>query len=107
MRILINDLEKWIMDRYNENMMRKQMLRAPEHSRNNLLEREKPQMPEQKLTFKITYYPAFQNIRSITPNKERKKIIPNAPLIGFRNGKNLKDYLVRTTLPILIKKWKM
>ena len=45
---------------YNEKMIRKQILRAREHSRNDLLEREKQQMSEQKLTFNITYYPDFQ-----------------------------------------------
>ena len=67
---------------YNEKMIRKQILRAREHSRNDLLEREKQQMSEQKLTFNITYYPAFQNVRAImeelhillTPNKEHKKV---------------------------------
>ena len=34
---------------YNEKMIRNQILRAQEHSRNDLLEREKPQMSEQKL----------------------------------------------------------
>ena len=61
-----NDLEKCLMERgYNEKMIRKQILRAREHSRNDLFERKKPQMPEQKLTFNITYCPAFQNIRAI------------------------------------------
>ena len=56
-----NDLEKWLMERgYNEKMVRNQILRAREHSRNDLLEREKQQMSEQKLTFNITYYPDFQ-----------------------------------------------
>ena len=50
---------------YNEKMIRKQILRAREHSRNDLLEREKQQMSEQKLTFNITYYPAFQNVTAI------------------------------------------
>ena len=37
-----NDLEKWLMERgYNEKMIRKQILRAREHSRNDLLEKEK------------------------------------------------------------------
>ena len=49
---------------YNEKMIRKQILRAREHSKNDLLEREKQQMSEQKLAFKITYYPAFQNVNS-------------------------------------------
>ena len=64
-------------------------------------------MSEQKLAFNITYYPAFQNVRAImeelhillTPNKEHKKVFPNVPVIGFRNGKSLKDFLVRATLP--------
>ena len=97
-----NDLEKWLMERgYNEKMIRKQILRAREHSRNDLFEREKPQMSEQKLTFNITYYPAFQNSRAImeelhiflTPNKEHNKAFPNVPVLGFRNGKSLKDFL--------------
>ena len=37
----------------------------------------------------------------LAPNKEQKKLIPNLPVIGFRNGKNLQDYLVRETLPFL------
>ena len=63
---------------YYEKMIRKQILRARKHSRNDLLEKEKPQMSEKKLTFNITYYSAFQNVRAIMeelhilliPNKE-------------------------------------
>ena len=40
-------------------MIRKQVLRARERLQNDLLEREKQEMSEQKLTFSITYYPAF------------------------------------------------
>ena len=66
-------------------------------------------MPEQKVTFNITYYPAFQNVSAImkelyillTPNKEHKKVFPNVLVIRFRNGKSFKDCLVRATLPIL------
>ena len=43
----------------------KRILGAWEHSRNDLLEREKQQMSELKVTFSITYYPAFQNVRTI------------------------------------------
>ena len=86
--------KKWLLERgYNEKMIRKQILRAREHSRNDFLEREKQQMSDQKLTFNITYYPAFQNVRAImeelhillTPNTEHKKVFPNVPVIGFRN----------------------
>ena len=90
-------------------MIPNQILRTREHWKNDLLEREKPQMSEQKLTFNITYYPAFQNIRTImeelhillTPNKEHKKLIPNVAVIGFQKSKSLKDFLVGAALPKL------
>ena len=81
-------------------MIRKQVSRARERLQNDLLEREKQEMSEQKLTFSITYYPAFQNVRAImeelhilTPNKGHKKVFPNVPVVGFRNDKSLKDSL--------------
>ena len=88
-------------------MIREQISRAREHSRKELLEREKAEASEPKLTFNITYYPAFQNIRNIfkelhlllAPNKEHKTVCPNVPVVGFRNGQSLKDYLVRAALP--------
>ena len=72
-------------------------------------------MAEKNLTFNITYYPDFQNVRSIiqelhilsTPNKEHKRLFPNAPVIGIWNGKTLKDYLVKRRLPIFNKEWYM
>ena len=83
---------------YNEKMILKQILRAQEYSRNNLLKREKPQMPEQKITFKITYHPGFQNIRKIMEELHKhRKVFPNVSAIGFWNGKSLEDYLVRAT----------
>ena len=105
-----NDLEKWLMDRgYNEKMITKQKLSAREHSRNDLLEKEKQQLSEKKLTFNITYYPVFRNVMSIMeelhilliPNKEHKKVFSDVPVVGFQNGKGLKDYLLRAKLPKL------
>ena len=92
---------------YNGKMIRKQILRAREHSRKDLLEREKTETSEPKLTFNITYYPVFQNIRNtlqelhlfLVPDKKHKKVLPDVPVVGFRNGKSLKDYLVRAALP--------
>ena len=63
-------------------------------------------MSEIKMTLNITYYTAFQNVRSImeelhillTPNKEHKETFPNVPVIGFRNEKCLKGYLGRAKL---------
>ena len=37
----------------------------------------------------------------LTPNKEHKKVFPNVLVIKFWNGKSLKDFLVRATLPKL------
>ena len=84
---------------YNGKMIRKQILRVREHSRKDLFEREKAETSEPKLTFNITYYPVFQNIRNIlqelylllAPDKEHKKVFSNVPVVGFRNGKSLKD----------------
>ena len=100
-----NDLEKWLMERgYNEKVIRKQILNILE---NDLLEKKKLQMSERKLTFNIKHYPAFRNVRSImeephkllTPNKEHKKVFPDVSVVGFRNGRSLKDYLVIARLP--------
>ena len=83
------------------------MLSVRKHSRNDLLEKQKQHMmSEKKLKFNITYYPAFQNVRNLieklhilfTPNKEHKKAFPDVPLVGFRNGKSLKNCLVTAWL---------
>ena len=37
----------------------------------------------------------------LTANKEHKKVFLNVSIKGFRNGKSLKDYFVRATLPKL------
>ena len=102
------DLEGWLMERgYNGKMIRKQIFKTRGHSRKDLLEREKTETSEPKLAFDITYYPIFQNTRNIlqelhlllAPDKEHKKVFPDVPAVGFRNGKSLKDYLVRAALP--------
>ena len=83
-------------------MVRTQILRARGESRDSLLERGNTRTSESKLTFNITYYLAFQNVRSIleelqilpASDQEHKKVFPEVPIVGFRNGKSLKDYLV-------------
>ena len=88
---------------YNEKMIRKQILKAREHSRKNLLEKEKIKTSEQN----ITYYPVVQNIRNVlqelhlllAPDKEHKKVFTNVPVVRSRDGKSLKDYLVKAALP--------
>ena len=94
---------------YNKKMMRKQIFSAREHSRNDLLKKEKQQLSERKLTFSITYDPVFRNVRGVmeelhillTPNKEHEKVYSDVPVVGFLNGQSLKDYLVRVKLPKL------
>ena len=88
-------------------MVRKQVLPARELARENLLGNVKSGLYQKKLTFKITYYPVFENVRNIlqklhillTPGQEHKKVSQDIPVVGFRNGKSLKDHLVRPKLP--------
>ena len=73
-----------------------------------MLEKERNHPEENKLTFNITYYPVFQNTKTIleelqillAPDKEHQKLFPIVPVVGFHNGKSLKDNLVRASLPI-------
>ena len=34
----------------------------------------------------------------LTPNKKHKKVFPDVPVVGFPNGKSLKDYLIGVKL---------
>ena len=73
---------------YSERMARTQILKARGESRDSLLERGNTKT-NTKLTFNITYYPAFQNVRSIleelqillAPDKEHKKVFPEVPIV--------------------------
>ena len=61
-----NKLESWLLEKgYSEKMVRKQVLRAHEHSKKNLLENLKSESDQMKLIFDIIYYPIFQNVRDI------------------------------------------
>ena len=88
-------------------MVRKQVLWGHEHSRESLLEKVKSESDQNKLTFNITYYAAFQNVRNIlqelhillTPDQEHTKVFQDIPVVGFCNGKSLKDHLVKAKLP--------
>ena len=35
----------------------------------------------------------------LAPDKEHEKVFADVPVVGFHNGKSLKDYLVRAALP--------
>ena len=85
---------------YTERMVRTHQLKARGESRRSLLEEVNTKTTESELTFHITYYPAFQNVRSIleellillAPYKEHKKVFPEVPIVEFRDGKSLRDY---------------
>ena len=105
-----NELEHWLHERgYSERVVRQEILKARKIPRNELLQKEHNHPEENKLTLNITYYHAFQNTKTIleelqillAPDKEHQKVFPNVPIVGFRNGKSLKDHLVRASLPIL------
>ena len=102
------ELKSWLLEKgYSEKMVRKQVLRPREHSRESLLEKVKSEPDQNKLTFNITYYPVFQNVRNIlqelhillTPDKKHQKVFQDIPAEWFRNGKSLKDHLVTVKLP--------
>ena len=108
---MISDVTSWkvgsLKKGCSEKIVRKQVSRAHEHSRESLLEKVKLESNQKKLTLNITYYPIFQNIRNIlqelhillTPDHEHKKVFQDIPVVGFRNGESLKDHLVRAKLP--------
>ena len=37
----------------------------------------------------------------LAPGKKHEKVFPNVPIVGFHDGKSLKDHLVKASLPIL------
>ena len=77
---------------YSERLVRMQILKARGESRDSLLEQGNTRTSESKLTFNVTYYPVFENVRSIlqelqvllAPNKEHKKVFTDVPIVGFR-----------------------
>ena len=66
----------------------------------------KAESDQKKLTFNITYYLLFQDVRNIlqelhillTPDQELKTVFQDITVVRFHNGKSLKDPLVRAKL---------
>ena len=103
-----NDLEKWLSERdYSEKLVRKEILKARSQSRETLVNKEKISRNDDRVTFNITYYPVFKNIRIVleelhillAPDEQHRNVFTDIPRIGFKNGKCLKDHLVRSVLP--------
>ena len=106
--IYCNNLEKWLSERAcSEKLVRKEILKARSQSRETLLNKEKMSRNDDRVTFNITYYPVFKNIRILleelhillAPDEQHRKVFTDIPRIGLKNGKSLKDHLVRSVLP--------
>ena len=97
-----NELESWLLERgYNAKLVRQKVLEGRKFNRNYLLDREKDEKMT-NLTLNIIYHPAFSKIKNIlskihvilTHDQEHRKVFPNVPIVGFRNGQSLKNILV-------------
>ena len=107
-----NQLEQWLHERgYNKKLVRKEILKARKFSRNDLLDKETQNKSNSVLTLNVTYHPAYAKIKRIlkeihlllTPDKEHQKVFSSIPIVGFKRGKSLKDYLVKAKVPTLEK----
>ena len=96
-----NHLEKWLIERgYSEREVRKQILRARGFSRDSLLDRENTREEQNKITFNLTYYPVFENVKKIsaesrlllTPDVAHKAVFTNVLI-------SLKDHLAWVMIP--------
>ena len=87
-------------------MVRKQVFRSSEHSRESLLSRVKSESDQKKLKFNINHYLVFQNERNllqelrilVTPDRKQDKVLQDVPLAGVCNGKCIKNHLVGAKL---------
>ena len=60
-----NDLERFLLEtEYSSKMVRKEILRARKILRNDLLDKEKTQGNDSKLTLNVRYYPVFKHLKS-------------------------------------------
>ena len=101
-------MERFLLERgYSSKLVRKEILRARKIPRNELLDKEKSQGNDSKLTFNVTYYPVFRHLKNqlkelhviLACVEAHKKVFPEVPIIGSNNNKNLKSHLGRAALP--------
>ena len=102
------DLEKFLMERgYSSMLVEKEILWARKIPRNELLDEEKSQRYDSKLTFNVTYYPVFRHLKAqlkellviLACDEDHKKVFHEVPVTGFKNSKNINSHLVRAALP--------
>ena len=88
-------------------MVQKEILPERKIPRNELLDNEKSQENDSKLILNVRYYSVFKHLKSqlkelhiiLACDEDHKKVFPKVPIIGFRDNKDVKSYLVRAVLP--------
>ena len=93
---------------FSEKLIRSEILRARKFHRSELLTEKPKEVNESKLTFNITYHPAFNCVKEIlarihlllVPDDEHQSVFQNIPIVGFKRGKSLKDFLVRAKIKV-------
>ena len=68
---------------------------------------------ESKLIFNITFHPTFGKLKEVlqrihlllTPDGEHRTVFPEVPIVGFKRGKSIRDFLVKAKLPPLEEDW--
>ena len=93
-------------------MVRTQIFKARCESRDSLLQQGNTRTSKIKLTFNITIQ-RFRMLETycrnfhifLAPDKEHKHVFPAVPILGFWNGKSLREYLVRAVLPKMGNAW--
>ena len=97
-----NELESWLMKRgYDEKLIRKKVLDARKHKRNDLLNGVRSDK-KHKVTLNITFHPEFQNLNKLlrklhlilTCDDKHQQVFKDIPIFGFRKGKSLSNFLV-------------
>ena len=89
--------------------MRTQVLRSRAICRDDLLNRVRTLQEKTQVTFNLTYYPVFKDVRKIlkelhllfTPDHAHKRIFSEVPIVGFKNAKSLNGHIIRAALPQL------
>ena len=103
-----NDIKKLVKESdYSEREVRQQILRARVFSSDSFLGRENTREEQNKISFNQTYYPVLQNVKKflakvhifLTPDDAHQAIFTNIPIIGFKNGRSLKNFLFGAVLP--------
>ena len=88
-----NDSERFLLERgYSSKLARKQIFWARNIPRNELLDKGMSQGNDGKLTFNVTYYPVFRDLKNqlkelhviLACDEAHKKVFPEAPIMVSR-----------------------